>query len=89
MAPLSGARGRGDSGSEVQAIFQDPYGSFNPFYKVEHALIEPLVHRSASPTGGAKRSTPMEVRPASVSGSTLGRSSAASRTSSPAASGNG
>lgn len=27
---------------EVQAIFQDPYGSFNPFYKVDRALAEPL-----------------------------------------------
>ncbi len=27
---------------EVQAVFQDPYGSFNPFYKVDHALAEPL-----------------------------------------------
>ncbi len=28
---------------EVQAIFQDPYGSFNPFYKIDHTLAEPLV----------------------------------------------
>jgi peptide/nickel transport system ATP-binding protein len=28
---------------EVQAIFQDPYGSFNPFYKVDHTLAQPLV----------------------------------------------
>jgi len=28
---------------EVQAIFQDPYGSFNPFYKIDHALAEPLI----------------------------------------------
>ncbi len=27
---------------EVQAIFQDPYGSFNPFYKVDRALSLPL-----------------------------------------------
>ena len=28
---------------EVQAIFQDPYGSFNPFYKIDHTLAEPLL----------------------------------------------
>lgn len=27
---------------EVQAIFQDPYGSFNPYYKVDHVLKIPL-----------------------------------------------
>ena len=27
---------------EVQAIFQDPYGSFNPFYKVDRPLALPL-----------------------------------------------
>ncbi|MGR3490721.1 MAG: ATP-binding cassette domain-containing protein, partial [Shimia sp.] len=26
----------------VQAVFQDPYGSFNPFYRVEHALKFPF-----------------------------------------------
>jgi ABC-type glutathione transport system ATPase component len=28
---------------EVQAIFQDPYGSFNPFYKVDRTLAQPLM----------------------------------------------
>ncbi|CAH1658081.1 ABC transporter ATP-binding protein [Chelatococcus asaccharovorans] len=28
---------------EVQAVFQDPYGSFNPFYKVDRTLAQPLV----------------------------------------------
>jgi peptide/nickel transport system ATP-binding protein len=27
---------------EVQAVFQDPYESFNPFYKINKSLIEPL-----------------------------------------------
>jgi len=27
---------------EVQAVFQDPYASYNPFYKVDHALTRPL-----------------------------------------------
>ena len=26
---------------EVQPIFQDPYGSYNPFYKVDHVLFSP------------------------------------------------
>jgi peptide/nickel transport system ATP-binding protein len=29
---------------EVQAVFQDPYSSFNPFYRVEHALVTPLLN---------------------------------------------
>lgn len=28
---------------DVQAIFQDPYASFNPFYRVERALVQPLL----------------------------------------------
>jgi peptide/nickel transport system ATP-binding protein len=28
---------------EIQAIFQDPYASFNPFYRVERALVQPLL----------------------------------------------
>ncbi len=27
---------------EVQAVFQDPFAVYNPFYRVDHALIEPL-----------------------------------------------
>ncbi len=27
---------------EVQAIFQDPFSAYNPFYHVDHALTEPL-----------------------------------------------
>ena len=33
---------------EVQAIFQDPYASFNPFYRVDHALLMPLLHLGAA-----------------------------------------
>jgi peptide/nickel transport system ATP-binding protein len=29
---------------EVQAIFQDPFEVYNPFYRVDHALIEPITH---------------------------------------------
>jgi len=29
---------------DVQAVFQDPYGAFNPFYKVTRALSQPLKH---------------------------------------------
>ncbi len=27
---------------EVQAVFQDPYASYNPFYKIDHVLTVPL-----------------------------------------------
>ena len=27
---------------EVQAVFQDPFAAYNPFYRVDHALTEPL-----------------------------------------------
>ena len=28
--------------SDVQAIFQDPFGVYNPFYKVDHVFTEPI-----------------------------------------------
>ncbi len=28
--------------TDIQAIFQDPYGVFNPFYRVDHVLTTPL-----------------------------------------------
>jgi oligopeptide/dipeptide ABC transporter ATP-binding protein len=28
---------------DVQAIFQDPFAVYNPFYRVDHALMEPLL----------------------------------------------
>ncbi|MCT8158681.1 ABC transporter ATP-binding protein [Pseudoruegeria sp. SHC-113] len=33
---------RKDFRRDVQAVFQDPYGSFNPFYRVDRALTLPL-----------------------------------------------
>jgi len=33
---------RRDFRREVQPIFQDPYGSYNPFYKVDHVLYSPV-----------------------------------------------
>jgi oligopeptide/dipeptide ABC transporter ATP-binding protein len=29
---------------DVQAVFQDPYGVYNPFYRVDHVLATPLRH---------------------------------------------
>ncbi len=41
VARLSGAA-RKDFRREVQAIFQDPFEAFNPFYRVDHPLLAPL-----------------------------------------------
>src|SRR5206468_1630751 len=37
---------------EVQAIFQDPYASFNPFYRVDRTLMEPMKRLGATPANG-------------------------------------
>ena len=44
--PVSGkgAKRPADYYRKVQAVFQDPYAAYNPFYKVDHALAEPLVN---------------------------------------------
>jgi len=41
LAALKG-RARRDYRREVQAVFQDPFAVYNPFYRVDHALTEPL-----------------------------------------------
>lgn len=41
IARLRGRRRRAYR-REVQAIFQDPFAVYNPFYRVDHALTEPL-----------------------------------------------
>ena len=41
LRQLSRAEHR-DYRREVQAIFQDPFGVYNPFYKVDHLLITPV-----------------------------------------------
>jgi peptide/nickel transport system ATP-binding protein len=38
---LSGA-GRRNFRRDIQAIFQDPYGVYNPFYRVDHVLTTPV-----------------------------------------------
>jgi peptide/nickel transport system ATP-binding protein len=38
---LRGADGR-TYRREIQAVFQDPFAVYNPFYRVDHALTEPL-----------------------------------------------
>ncbi len=42
VASLAGAA-RLSYQREVQAVFQDPYASFNPFYRVDRALVRPLL----------------------------------------------
>ena len=41
----------------MQVVFQDPYGSFNPRWKVEHLVAEPYHLLDAPPTGAARRAT--------------------------------
>jgi oligopeptide/dipeptide ABC transporter ATP-binding protein len=41
IAKLSAARRR-NFRREVQAVFQDPFAAYNPFYRVDRALTEPL-----------------------------------------------
>lgn len=36
-------KGRVGFRREVQAVFQDPYASFNPFYTVDHSFLVPLL----------------------------------------------
>lgn len=42
--PVFGMNAAGQSAfrREVQAIFQDPFDVFNPFYKIDHPLLSPL-----------------------------------------------
>lgn len=39
-----GASRPADYYRKLQAVFQDPYAAYNPFYKIDHALAEPLVN---------------------------------------------
>jgi len=40
---------------EIQAIFQDPFSVYNPFYRVDHALTEPLRLFGLAPSRRAAR----------------------------------
>ena len=40
---------------EVQPIFQDPYGSYNPFYKVDHVLFSPVKNFKLASKGDEAR----------------------------------
>ncbi len=40
---------------DVQAIFQDPYEAFNPFYKVDHVLEVPAMKFGLAPSRSAAR----------------------------------
>ena len=41
---------------EVQAIFQDPYGVYNPFYRVDHVLTTPVARFGLAASRGEGRS---------------------------------
>src|SRR5262245_17774023 len=50
---------------DVQAVFQDPYGVYNPFYRVDHVLTTPLRHfRLAASRGEARERIGEALRPA-------------------------
>ena len=55
LATLRGG-GRREFLRDVQAIFQDPYGVFNPFYRVDHVLMTPVARfkLAASRTEGRR-----------------------------------
>ena len=69
---------RGDSWrfrQEVQSIYQDPFGSYNPFYKVDHVLEAPINHFKLA-SSRAERKRKIEDALAMVGlqpGDTLGR----------------
>ncbi|MBC6437984.1 MAG: ABC transporter ATP-binding protein [Rhodobacteraceae bacterium] len=41
--------------ARIQVVFQDPYGSFNPRWRVEHLVAEPLHLMANPPVGRARR----------------------------------
>ncbi len=49
------AAGRRDFRHQVQAIFQDPYEVYNPFYRVDHVLTTPVRKFDLARTGAARR----------------------------------
>jgi oligopeptide/dipeptide ABC transporter ATP-binding protein len=60
---------------EVQAVFQDPFEAFNPFYRVDHALFTPLARFGIASRRGAAAPL-VEAALAAVGlrpGETLGR----------------
>ncbi len=60
---------------EVQSIYQDPFGSYNPFYKVDHVLETPISHFKLATSKQAKQAM-IEEALAMVGlqpGDTLGR----------------
>jgi peptide/nickel transport system ATP-binding protein len=52
---LSGAEGRAFR-RDIQAIFQDPYGVYNPFYRVDHVLATPIAKFRLAQSKAAARS---------------------------------
>jgi len=47
--------GRRNFRREVQAIYQDPFGSYNPFYKVDHVLEAPIRNFKLASSNAAKQ----------------------------------
>jgi oligopeptide/dipeptide ABC transporter ATP-binding protein len=55
LLALSGAERR-DFRRDIQAIFQDPYGVYNPFYRVDHVLTMPVAKFRLAKTRSQARS---------------------------------
>jgi oligopeptide/dipeptide ABC transporter ATP-binding protein len=49
------AEQRRDFRRDIQAIFQDPYGVYNPFYRVDHVLVTPVRKFRLAETRGEAR----------------------------------
>src|SRR5262247_4626967 len=46
---------------DVQVIFQDPYGVYNPFYRIDHVLTTPIVKFGLATSGAHARASIDEV----------------------------
>ena len=68
---LSGSERRGFR-RDIQAIFQDPYGVYNPFYRVDHVLTTPVARfrlagsRAAASTSCLPATPPSPTPPRSA-----------------------
>ncbi len=53
--PIDGMKTHRDIRADLQVVFQDPYGSFNPRHRVERLVAEPFWLLDAAPQGQERR----------------------------------